>query len=401
MLAMSGLLSLFVFELVLLSPLRWTWLERRGIGIVRLFCFHHYMAIAFCLFVAWHMGAFLTLDFSSSWNPSTLLSRAPWLWSDRLSASGLIAYLLFLITVAASWLPLGARGLWIGLHRVGVAGIPLLIIHLIDAWSGRMTVGGMLGWGVRWGLLVGGMICLAAVVLHFFYPQALSTSRTFFVDKVDHLNDEVTFITLRLSPGRGSWVSGSFGFFRFKCRGGCNVSPRWHPFTVVDCSEPDRIQLVVKRLGEDTKSLQAIEVGARGVVTGPYGEFVKLPLRPDPQLWLAGGLGILPFLGLINSLRRHQKDVIDADVVYFYAAATGPTFLDELHRSAQKIRGLRVHAVAQGDGCNVNVAVLRSLVPDIKDRLIAVAGPHAMVETWISMLRKAGLRRTMREDFTR
>lgn len=77
-----------------------------------------------------------------------------------------------------------------------------------------------------------------------------------------------------------------------------------HPFTVASSdARPDRVEFAVKELGDFTASVKDIPAGTLAFVEGPYGAFT---LDPNPAVggfFVAGGVGVTPFLSMLRSAR--------------------------------------------------------------------------------------------------
>src|SRR5690606_18917013 len=79
-----------------------------------------------------------------------------------------------------------------------------------------------------------------------------------------------------------------------------------HPFTIACADRGDRwVTFEMKALGDYTRGLaQRLQARAPVTVEGPYGRF---SLAPDhsgrPQIWVAGGIGVTPFLAWLESLQ--------------------------------------------------------------------------------------------------
>ena len=76
-----------------------------------------------------------------------------------------------------------------------------------------------------------------------------------------------------------------------------------HPFTIASSPDSDTLRFFIRDLGDWTAKLQRRNlVGTEVLVEGPYGEFEPLPHDDRPVLWVAGGVGITPFLSATASL---------------------------------------------------------------------------------------------------
>jgi predicted ferric reductase len=91
--------------------------------------------------------------------------------------------------------------------------------------------------------------------------------------------------------------AGQFGYFRFL------VSPlkhEEHPFTIASIIDKTKCSLLVKKEGLWTHALAACHVGTPIAFDGAYGLFSFD--EDTPMLWIAGGVGITPFLAKVRKM---------------------------------------------------------------------------------------------------
>ncbi|HNE75507.1 MAG TPA: iron-sulfur cluster-binding domain-containing protein, partial [Microthrixaceae bacterium] len=149
--------------------------------------------------------------------------------------------------------------------------------------------------------------------------------------------------------------------------------------------------------------VQRIRPGDVVHLDGPEGDFT---LDPDPApttgadhpptapgrplLFITGGSGITPVIGMLRALDAGADTAPDAtldDVVVVHHAPTDreSLFTDELDAMARRNRGLRVVHVRTGAGApppemELNAGRLDDLCPDWRDREAWTCGPRPMVE---------------------
>ena len=122
--------------------------------------------------------------------------------------------------------------------------------------------------------------------------------REFTVTEISQTKDTTT-LTLRPEGRAMRWRPGQFAFFRAPEAGLSEP----HPFTIASAPRPDgTLTFSIRGLGGWTRSLPAIlRTGTRVQVEGPYGRF-NFRKGGARQIWLAGGIGITPFLAWAESL---------------------------------------------------------------------------------------------------
>jgi predicted ferric reductase len=100
---------------------------------------------------------------------------------------------------------------------------------------------------------------------------------------------------------RMSYKPGQFIFIRF-AKSGTKLSKEWHPFSISSGDKDGLLQVSVKGLGDYTNSLMQIKNGAVAKIEGAYGRFSYNNFKNMNQIWVAGGIGITPFISMAKSL---------------------------------------------------------------------------------------------------
>lgn len=106
-----------------------------------------------------------------------------------------------------------------------------------------------------------------------------------------------TLVTARPERGGLRARPGQFAFIRF-ARAGLGEA---HPFTIAGAAAAGgELRFAIKPLGDFTRRLRdTLEVGDAMIAEGGYGRFT--PARGgDRQIWIAGGIGITPFLAALD-----------------------------------------------------------------------------------------------------
>jgi len=150
-------------------------------------------------------------------------------------------------------------------------------------------------------------IFAAIGILSFFYTQIVPFLRrkAYLVTAVER-SPAATIIDA--SPVGRPVVSqpGQFAFLRVKKSG--LTEP--HPFTLAGRGEEGQVRFAIKPLGDFTKRLREnIAEGDKIQIEGGYGRFRFLP-SVKKQIWLAGGIGVTPFLAMADSLQASQDQQV-------------------------------------------------------------------------------------------
>lgn len=124
---------------------------------------------------------------------------------------------------------------------------------------------------------------------------------------------------------------GQFGFFRVRKPG----LREPHPFTIAGMEEGGIVRFAIKPLGDYTTALREnIAVGDRLMLEGGYGRF-NHRRGGKKQIWLAGGIGVTPFLAMAGRLKGDEGQ--DIHMVYCVRDRAEAIGLETFETLAEKL----------------------------------------------------------------
>jgi predicted ferric reductase len=159
----------------------------------------------------------------------------------------------------------------------------------------------------------------------------------------------------------------------------------FHPFSVTAMDADHVIRIGVKALGDCTRHIQSVEPGVMARVQGAFGTFLT-DSPATPQLWVAGGIGVTPFVALLRSRPVTQPTTL----LYLYRSAADAAFLQELEAFAESNPLLSLQAVATGS----EPPDVSSLLPDARPSgrcECYLCGPPAMMAAAQRVLQRRGI----------
>lgn len=296
---LSGALALGWMTYSMLLALRPVWLEQWLGGLDKLFIEHKWAGIGSVLWVGLHWLIELSPRTLVAWGWVTLPPRAPrgarppldwWIALGRQLAEpaawliiglGIVALLRF---VPYSWFrklhKLFPIAFLMGAYH-SVLGFPQGIFS--SSLSVMMLVLAIFGSGVA-------VMSLASLIGRQRRVAGSVTS------VVEHANG---VIDLQIKP-TGTWPghrTGQFALLTLNHREGP------HPFTIAsDWQAGANLRFTIKPLGDYTRKLAgSLKSGDPAQIEGPYGGF-DFGSADEPQLWIAGGIGLAPFLARMEAL---------------------------------------------------------------------------------------------------
>ena len=127
-------------------------------------------------------------------------------------------------------------------------------------------------------------------------------------------------------------------------------------------------------------------------VEGPYGRFDFRRDKGERQVWIAGGIGITPFLAWLDSLQARPDDSPEVTLLYCVRSPSDAIYAGRLRELCAKLPriDLRVH-YSESEGY-LQAADL-GLQPGVGGRWPSVwfCGPQALAELLRRDLRRQGM----------
>ena len=237
-------------------------------------------------------------------------------------------------------------------------------------------------------------LALAAFARRSLLSRLLIRRRRYRVEGVHRLAEDTVEIVLAREGDRLRFQPGQFVFVRFVELGG-----EAHPFSITSPPDEAAVRLVVKALGDHTTALMDLAPGGSAELEGPYGTFSRLALANPRQVWIAGGIGITPFLSMARSLDGTAHEI---DLYYCTPAAEQAHFLDELFEMADRNPGLRVIPIRDAHLGHVSADDIEAANRNLSEKEILICGPPVMIGNLTGQLRARGVPRARihYEDFS-
>lgn len=339
---LSGLLALWWMSAGMILAARPRWLEERFGGLDKLYRLHKHIGIGAGILVFSH--------WMMEWLPKNL-SKLGWItgpnrprgprgepepWVNLAKEVGEWAgYILLALVVVALLRRIPYRYFRL-VHKafglVFLAGVFHGLILLPTAfWQSP------LGWLTAALAAAGVVPALLSLANRIGRPRQHPAT----VEAIRQHDHQILEVICRPAAGWPGHRAGQFLFADFGQRG-----EGAHPFTIASAwnAQDGTVTLAIKALGDFTAELpRSLQTGQRVVLEGPYGSFdfaAKDGNDGAPQVWVAGGIGITPFLAKLNERASQPSPAPATD--FFYCTRTAIDFPDRLPELCAAA-GVRLH----------------------------------------------------------
>ncbi len=208
------------------------------------------------------------------------------------------------------------------------------------------------------------------------------------VHGVDRHDNGIVDIELRVCGDGFSHQAGQFAFVRF----GFGDEP--HPFTIASSGDdPKRLRFAIKALGDFTNTLgEKIGEGQTVEVEGPYGQF-GFDDAKGHQVWVAGGIGVTPFMARLEALAGRGGTSEPVDFWYCTKNDRDAAFPGQLDALCKKA-GVVLHRVDAARKQYLSADTIRESVGDVSSVKVWFCGPQSFAESLLAGLVCLGFRDT-------
>lgn len=384
---LTGLWSIGLMSLVMFLATRPVWLEKPLGGMDKIYRLHKWAGILAIGFAALHWLVEMSDDIIKA-----LAGRAGKLQREHGSALfemmrdlgedlGEWAIYALLAMLALTLWKRFPFSIWRTLHRVMPVLYLMLVIHALFLAPPAY-------WTQPIGMLLGLLLALGSYgsvqSLLGRIGRARQVAGT--VLSVSRPAPDVTEVVCQLGQAWPGHRAGQFAFLTLDPGEGS------HPFTIASADQGERrLTFQIKALGDYTRDLaQRLVPGQAVSVEGPYGCF-NFRQGARHQIWVAGGIGVTPFLAGLEELRQHPETAVD--VYYCTRDARHDPFAARLQQLCAELPRVRLQIRDTAVQGALTAAVLQQGLPELAKAEIWFCGPRGFAQALRQGLAELGLGR--------
>lgn len=283
------------FSFLLASKIKW--LQKVFGGLDIMYKLHHLLGAFSFILLLYHP---LLLMVQALQFPGAALSYiSP--FTSTAYLYGQLALVVMIILIILTLFIKMPYHLWKGTHQW--MGLSLLFaslhIFLIQSDTARSPL--LKLWMLSW-------IFIAVVSFFFvkFFYRFFGTRLRYAVSKIKSF-EGITAITLQPKNAALHFQTGQFAFLQFADHA---VGTESHPFSIVSPPDATELEFWSKDVGDYTQRLKLLKKGVPALVSGPYGNFMESVPRARHVICVAGGIGITPFMSLLQSETNSSATVV-------------------------------------------------------------------------------------------
>lgn len=388
---LTGLWSFALMSLAVVLATRPAWLERPFGGMDRIYRAHKWAGILAIGLAAAHWLVEMSDDLIKAFfgregrPPKEHVGGFFDAMRDLAEEFGEWAiYLLLAMLVLTLWKRFSFT-IWRYLHRAMPVLYLMLAVHALflaplDFWSGPA------------GALVAVLVAAGSIASLQSLAGRIGRQHRVggVVEAVHEPGPGITEVTCRLDDGWNGHRAGQFAFVTFDRFEGA------HPFTIASADRGDRrITFAIKALGDYTRGLAGrLRPGQPVQVEGPYGRFdFRNSARKAEQIWIAGGIGVTPFLAWLESLQDAPDTAPDVDFYYSTRQRDTDPFVARLEALCANLPTVRLHVFSSDRNETLTASAVHRRHASSRRPEIWFCGPRGLADALQDGLRRLGLGR--------
>lgn len=331
----TGLIGMVMYALNLIYATRLRFLEYWFGGLNRVYIAHHLLGGFALIFLAFH-PMFLALRYiQTSFTQAALLLipngltpiSALWQTSSDFHTAvilqwgvflGIVAFWGMVILLLITFFIKIPYNVWLFTHRFLGFAFFLAGLHVVILSNNASS-----STPLKLYVLVMSILGIAAFIYRSVVGKILIRTYKYRVVEVDAVKGGVVHMKLQALDLPVPYKPGQFVFIRFLDSTEVGINNEWHPFSISSSPKDQHLRLSIKALGDYTGKLAALRSGAIAEIEGAYGKFTFTNYKNKNQIWVAGGIGITPFLSMAKTLADN-----DYKVDLYYSVKTASELLD-------------------------------------------------------------------------
>ena len=294
-----------------------------------------------------------------------------WDWTSAVVVLGVVGLVALIVVTAFTIYAHVKHQKWVLVHRLFGWLLPVFFAHALVARAQIVTNRALFVYMV--GL---GGLGLGAFLYRSVFGRYVIKKYRYVIAEVNRVTPTVTELVLKPKGIPISYTPGQFAYLSVRSD---VVDDEAHPYSFTTANNGPYVRFAIKALGDDTAKLQYLTPGTDAYLEGPYGNFSYHNSKNKQQVWIAGGVGITPFLSMARSLSAQNK----YNIHLFYAAEamSDAVFLRELLAIRRYLfDSFETTIVNRQISGFVSVDIIQQQIPDMTVPDYFICGPPAMMK---------------------
>ncbi len=350
----------------------------RGAGLDRLTSLHRGVGLVACSMLVAHPLLMITAEriqgYTSPFGPAKLIGAAALTFALAAAATASLHARFSFLTYER----------WKTIHLVAYAVIPLAIVHAFSlGYISRQPAMRAL-WALAAGLYL-------IFVFHRLRRWFHTKRTTHNVTSVERETPDTW--TIHVGGSQHPYLPGQFMFVQLYRHSKLSSQ---HPFTISSTPTRPGLSFTVKEAGDFTGGIRETRPGSPVYLEGPFGTFSILDHPADAYVFIAGGIGVTPFISMIRYLADTDSTKA-VTLIWANKTERDIAFRQELQKTEASMPRLRIiHVLSRdpswpGEKGRITTDLISRHTYESGLVDYFICGPEGMMDTASSCLSELGV----------
>ena len=358
----SWVVTVFAFNFLMATRARWV--ERIFGGLDKMYLIHRRSGVIAVFLLLAH---FIVV-------PRDLTAFTPG------KPLGFYAFALIIIGVVLSAAPVFKRKIpyhkWKNIHKLMGVFYVMGVVHglMVHSLIKELPITKVYVFGMAF-------IGIVAWVYRAFLFNIFNKKLEYKIVDIKDLGHQITEILMKPVKKELNYLAGQFAFFKLPALS----TQEQHPFTISSHPYNETLRVTVKGLGDYTDKVGSkVNVGDKAWVEGPYGHFSSSYIKESDQIWIAGGIGITPFLSLMRDIHPNQVHLF-----WCVNKKEEAVYADELQEVASN--NPNFHYTIWSSESSGHLTADKLGIDNYKNKGYLICGPASLKNSLMKQIRQKGV----------
>lgn len=364
---LAGILGVILFSFTLILSARTKFLEKIFFGLNNLYAWHSKIGqVAFILLLAHPL--LLLARYATSLESAARFFSLTNNWQQTF---GILSLYLAIIVIILTLYLRPKYHIWKQIHKLLGVSLFLGALHIYLSPSYVLDHNILLNIYVLGFTIVGILLWLYKSI----FGKTLSSMYNYTVKNITHLNKNTIEIELQTEEKTLTYSPGQFVFVTFLQK---NLPKESHPLSVISNANNRIIKVAIKTLGDYTELIyNRLEIWTPTLIEGPFGFFSYTKNKKGRQIWIAGGIGVTPFISMAKDLS--QNKFYNVDMYYAVKNEEEAIYLEELQTIASQIDTFKVMPFYSDTKGFITAKYITKHTDDALERDMLICAPPQMI----------------------
>lgn len=215
------------------------------------------------------------------------------------------------------------------------------------------------------------------------------------LEEVRKVNESTVELRLSALSEKLKFLPGQFIFLRFETSvqiKNNDILSESHPFSIISSPLDEDLLLGIKIFGDYTSMVYLLKPGAICRIEGPFGAFSYLKADSKRQIWVAGGVGITPFLSMARhlSLENISTNKYEIDLYYSVKNASEAAFSSDLVKISNENKNFKFYQHFSEENGHITASFISKNSQNIDNAEIFLCGSSNFMKSLREQFIKLG-----------